>query len=954
MDKKTSFKVSFGRRFLLIWLSAFVFYHGAAAQNPGLINFSIRDGLPSTEIYNLYQDSHGFIWFASDHGVVKFDGYEMNVLTVKDGLSDPVVFAFSEDEHQRIWFRTYSGKLSIYDNGKITPFKWNDKLEDLFQNNLMYSLHYEEGDVYFGTEKYLGKIKSDGTVEKEEIKQHELNIKITRDKKLLCGLNGISARIKKMKINGQYYPISLTDTINHNKVVYAMQDGERTLITINSDIFCYNGIEVKKVFTGPSPIISLSKDNEGFYWVGYSNDGADKIQKDNFYFVDHPVILSNKSITQVLQDHEGGMWFSTLEDGVYYTSNLETKTINLKEKTRFATFNSNHLVIGDQKGNVINYDLKNSNPIWTKNFETSIRSLFIDSEKQVWISASRTSIADLETGAIKDKIDGSYTSYSPESDSLLWAVGGLRISRFNLKGNSSYIVSNSIHLKLLFHNSRLYTSGRTGLEIFDSVMNLISKPKALSNSKITTIIPFDEELIFIGTIGNGFHLMNTKNFELTSFNSNKNLLANDVYYAQKKDSLIWISTEKGIVALKYKSLKDNHIEFFSSINKEFPDERINYFHITDQSIWAISDYSIKIIPNIKKVIEANPIFYYELIKPQIAGTKPKVEINNTDPLQLKFGYISFNNQNIYTRYRISKNDAWTEATSRIINLQSISAGEYILDIEFSLDNENWRSGTALPFSVKPLWWNTWYFRLVALVFAILLGLVIYKRRIVRYKERNNYLGLIYEQQKKLLNAEIEATERERGRIAKDLHDGIGMDLVSIRLMANQLAKKTDNKDALEIQSVLQKTISEIQNIIYGLTPSGLKLFGLSHGIENYISMVSRNHSLLINFDFQGDEVKDEQIGAVIFRIIQELITNSIKHSYCATISIQIKVSSSFIQIVYRDNGIGFDLSNAKPGLGLSNIRSRVESLEGVLDVESDATGTFYSINLPLKSRENRL
>ncbi len=948
LSRKKKYCRTLLEKFFLICLTIFSFLNTAVGQNSGLINYSIREGLPSTEIYDVFQDSHGFIWFASDHGVAKFDGYEMKVLTVKDGLSDPVVFAFSEDDQQRIWFRTYSGKLSIYENGKITPFKWNDQLEELFQNNLMYSLHYEEGDVYFGTEKYLVKVSSDGKIEKEAINEHELNVRITKSKKLLCGLNGISTRIKKIKINGQYYPITLTDTLNHNKVAYALQDGDRTLITINSDIFSYNGSEVKKVFTGRSSIISLSQDRDGFYWVGYTNDGADKITKDNFSIVDHPAILSNKSITQVLQDHEGGMWFSTLEEGVYYTSNLKTKTINLKDKIRFATFHTNYLVVGDQKGSVSAYDLNNANLLWTENFETPIRSLFIDFKKQLWVSASQTSIVSLESGAIKEKIDGSYTGYSAESDSLVWAVGGLRISRFDLKGNSTYVIAKSIHLKLLFDNSTLYTSERTGLEIFDSVMNLINKPKVLSNSKITSIIPFDEESIFIGTIGNGFHLMNKKNFEVTSFNTNKNFIANDVYYAQKKDSLIWISTEKGLLALTNKSLKNNHIQLYKIIAEEFPNERINFFYITDQSIWAISDNSIKIIPNPKESNEPNPVFYYELIKPQLVGNNQKIEINNKSLLQLKFGFISFNNQNMYTRYRISKSDDWTEATSRIINLQSISPGDYVLDIEFSFDNDNWKTGAAFPFSVQPLWWNTWYTRLAAILITLLISVVIYKRRIVRYKEKNEYLGLINKQQKKLLNAEIEATERERSRIAKDLHDGIGMDLVSIKLMANKIAKKTDDKDALEIQSQLQKTISEIQNIIYGLTPSGLKLFGLSYGLDNYISMVQRNHPIEINLNYRGEEVKDQQIGAMIFRIIQELVTNSIKHSQCKTISMDINVSSISIEISYQDNGIGFDPDNVNPGLGLSNIRSRVESLSGQIHVESGLIGTNYTMTLPLR------
>ncbi len=79
-DEKNHLTTLFGRCFILIWLSIFGFFHEAIGQNPGLINYSLKEGLPSTEIYNLFQDSHGFIWFASDHGIAKFDGYEMKVL----------------------------------------------------------------------------------------------------------------------------------------------------------------------------------------------------------------------------------------------------------------------------------------------------------------------------------------------------------------------------------------------------------------------------------------------------------------------------------------------------------------------------------------------------------------------------------------------------------------------------------------------------------------------------------------------------------------------------------------------------------------------------------------------------------------------------------------------------------------------------------------------------------
>lgn len=875
----------------------------------------------------------------------------MKVLTVKDELSDPVVFGFSEDEQQRLWFRTYSGKISYQEKNKIYSIKWNDQLHRLIENNLVYTLYSYNNEIHISTERYIARIRSDGEILKEEIGKHELAVKITPNKKLLYGLNGLSNRVRRVNINDKYYPIQLTDTITHNKVICGLQDDSKTLITINSDIFEFNGSLLYKVFSGRAPIISLSKDLEGYYWVGYANQGVDRLTAEDYRISNKSAILTNLSITKVLQDVEGNFWFSTLEDGVYFTSNLETVIINLDAKIRFATFNSKYAVIGDQLGSVSTYDLNSGKLIWKKNLSPPTRSLFIDALNQLWVSTQNTSILDLKTGKEKKKITGSYTSFSMESDSMMWAVGGLRLTKFKFNGNSEYVITNSLHIKILCENSNLYTSGRTGMEIFDSKTNLINKPITLSNSKITSMIPFDDEFILVSTIGNGFHLIKKNSFEITSFTSKNNFIANDVYYLQRKDSLIWMSSEKGLLALSLKSLKSNKIQLYKNISNEFPNERINFFNVTDSSIWAVSDYSIKIMPTKMEAVKTKPIFYYELRKPEGVGENSSIVIDYKSNIQLDFGFISFHNQNIYARYRISQNNDWTEISSRSINLQSVTPGEYNLTLEYSMDKENWNHTLSLPIKVTPPWWNTWYFRSATALFVLAIGVVVYKVRIERYKEKNAYLGVINEQQKKLLNAEIEATERERTRIAKDLHDGISIDLVSIKLMANRIASKIDERDALEIETHIQKTIAEIKGIIYGLTPPGLKLFGLSAGLQNYISMISKNHTVAIKFEAVGEEIKDQQIGSMIFRIIQELITNSIKHSSCNKISIDLNVSSQLIEIIYRDNGEGFDLKNIKSGLGLSNIQSRVDSLSGQIQLESDSSGTFYLIRLPVRVKE---
>ncbi|HYC84249.1 MAG TPA: two-component regulator propeller domain-containing protein [Chryseosolibacter sp.] len=108
------------RTILVAFLAAF-FFEETVAQSYAVRNYSIAEGLPSTEVYDVFQDSKGFIWFGTDNGVVRFDGREMTVFRSHDGLEDPVVFGIMEDRHQRIWFRTFSGRLFTCENQKIVP-----------------------------------------------------------------------------------------------------------------------------------------------------------------------------------------------------------------------------------------------------------------------------------------------------------------------------------------------------------------------------------------------------------------------------------------------------------------------------------------------------------------------------------------------------------------------------------------------------------------------------------------------------------------------------------------------------------------------------------------------------------------------------------------------------------------------------------------------------------------
>ena len=130
----------------LFFLLAFTSVH-LAAQQPLFINYSVKDGLPSSEVYDILEDHNGYIWFATDAGVSRYDGYHFRNYTSADGLPDNTVFGLTEDRHGRIWFRTFSGQLAWWKNDTIHPIGANSKILNGQHKNITVSIYVDKGDT---------------------------------------------------------------------------------------------------------------------------------------------------------------------------------------------------------------------------------------------------------------------------------------------------------------------------------------------------------------------------------------------------------------------------------------------------------------------------------------------------------------------------------------------------------------------------------------------------------------------------------------------------------------------------------------------------------------------------------------------------------------------------------------------------------------------------------------
>ena len=208
---------------------------------------------------------------------------------------------------------------------------------------------------------------------------------------------------------------------------------------------------------------------------------------------------------------------------------------------------------------------------------------------------------------------------------------------------------------------------------------------------------------------------------------------------------------------------------------------------------------------------------------------------------------------------------------------------------------------------------------------------------------------------KVLNAVINTEENERKRFAKDLHDGLGPLLSTVKMSLSALTGKITEHPGKEIlentNHLVNEAINTIKDISNNLSPHVLTNFGLESALSTFISKI--NQTKIIGIDFKsnlGEERIDSDKEVVLYRAACELINNAVKHSGASKIEIDLNRHDKFITLQFSDNGRGFDCASLKKndnkGMGLSNIETRVKSVEGVFVIESSlGRGTSGLIKL---------
>jgi signal transduction histidine kinase len=212
-------------------------------------------------------------------------------------------------------------------------------------------------------------------------------------------------------------------------------------------------------------------------------------------------------------------------------------------------------------------------------------------------------------------------------------------------------------------------------------------------------------------------------------------------------------------------------------------------------------------------------------------------------------------------------------------------------------------------------------------------------------------------EKILLNAIIQAEETERKRFAKDLHDGLGPLMSTVKMSLSSLSRIEKDDQTKKIlhnsDKVIDEAIKSIREISNNLSPHILNNFGLIKAMRNFINKINYSDSIKIKFtsDFEDDRF-ESNTEVVLYRVLCELINNTIKHAGASLISISLEKFQNGITCRYTDNGRGFDPTLLSPayhtGMGYSNMVTRINSLNGSFNLTSEPEkGTKAVISVPV-------
>lgn len=730
-------------------------YISGYSQTPLYTNYTTFDGLPSNEIYHVHQDSKGYMWFATDRGISRFNGYEFENFTTEDGLTCNTVFKFYPQKNGDIWCSTFNNKLFYFnpDSLNFTPYKFNSVLENAAGEEIVDEfILLDNGTIYLSYISNLGAliIGPSGDLISESKRSKFSNNNYT------LNLSSVENQTLGFLSESRYVvPKELDDITDSQKVIdpsyskYFHNDSINIFSGENEVYFKKNGKVIKEI--QDYKVIGVGQFDENHFWVGLLNGGLHVYdflgQKTDQY-------LLNESVAYFTKDREGVIWFSTLTSGIFYSQNLSIKSYEEASEYMYkiGVNDSDELFLNQFDGLILKKRNRKFIPI-AKSTDNKYTPVSVNDNLY---NFNWTSENDFEYSSYLFRVRGG--NYSLNNSSVLNRERSMKKYR---------ATSNSINDAIEYRDGILLSSN-IGLQYFDTLKDKIVDLNLFNFEKRIEDIERVGDQYLLASMGSGMIVMEDDSlYNISKKDGLSNSFINEIYV--DNDSLIWLSTSNGINVLKLQNS-----EYTIEINDLLLGLNVTDIEVVEDTVWVatrkglFSFYKSEIL-NFKDDEELNLFITKIKINDETYNHSNLFELSHDEnKFSVTYESISFkSNKNILYRYKIHDlEDAWNVTTDLSLTYVELPPGEHELEIQVSRKGQNWSSNNILiTIYITPPFYDTWWFYILLLLSLVVFVYLFFKIRVLTYNKdvTRELLRLII---RKLKKNEKYLVIREKGKDVK--------------------------------------------------------------------------------------------------------------------------------------------------------------------------------------------
>jgi len=974
-----------------------------------LHSWQANDGLPDNVVQAITQTSDGFLWVGTRGGLARFDGSQFVCYDASNtpALKNSSITALCAGKDGSLWIGTGGGGLVRVYRGIFSSFTTTNGLAG---NDVLVIYESGDGSIWIGTTTGMSRYRNG--VFRSYTTRDNLSSDIVRciyedhDKDLWIATG---QGLNRLRQDGKMDTFPMPNGLPNNSARVICQDhGGRIWIGSNNGLLWYDwfwGIDFYAYNTryglSDAFVSAICEDADGNLWVG-TYSGLNRFRDGRFYHQPDSDGQPFDQVNTLFADREGNLWVGSREG----LTRLTSEKFFTYTKQQGLTYNNVMSVLDDAQGNVwigtwgggLN-ELRGEKitacaPVSTNLSENLILSLCEGHDGSLWAGA------DYDGGLTHFK-NGDVTHYTWR-DGLI--NGGLRVLYQDTHGvlwagtdhglcclKDGKFVANDVTKSLANESVRDICGDGAGALWFatqnelahwqDGVLTRFTTADGLPNSGLTALYADGDNTLWIGTAGSG--LDRYRNGRFTSYTSRQGLFSDEIFGIVEDRGWLWMSSSHGIFRIRTRDIDafDNgKIENIVSLaygkedGMETPqcngEGKPSIWKSRDGRLWFPTSQGLIVVdPKTIKIDEEPPSVFIESVtldqrtiedgRMTLAGAASALGRRNSPlmvppghgELEFQYAAIGFSSpEKERFQYRMDGVDtSWIDAgVRRIAYYNNLPPGDYRFEVQACNKDGVWNeAGAVLDMVLLPQFWQRLWFH-------VLMGFTV-----IGAAAGMSLYGARRRMQRKLVLLERQhAVERERGRIARDMHDQIGAGLTQISLLG-ELARRASDKSAGSLSHVdricdtareLAQTLDEMVWMVNPRndTVNKLALYLAAYG-EEFFQATAVRCLLDVPSGLPSWPLAAE-MRHNLFLTVKEAFNNIAKHSRASEARLKIAANDSTLEICIEDDGVGFPVDGATECRnGMANMKDRIREIGGTLEISSGPKGTRISLRVPVQS-----